>query len=86
MPFVRLPGGQVAHVRMSKPRRRRCKVCGHATDERFLRECDFTLPNGKTCDLLMCDKCAFQVKPNFDLCPEHSPERVFQAQPPKESA
>jgi hypothetical protein len=26
MPYVRLPGGTVAHVRMAKPRRRRC--CG----------------------------------------------------------
>lgn len=78
MPFVTLPGGQVAHVRMSKPRSQRCKVCAHLTAHRFLRECDFKLPNGRTCDLLMCQNCATSIGPDQDLCPQHALDRLNQ--------
>jgi hypothetical protein len=74
MTFLRMQDGTVAHVRMSPPRARRCKVCDHKTNPSWLRECDFVLPDGKTCDLLMCWGCAEAVGPNFDLCPEHSLE------------
>lgn len=85
MPLVKLVGGIVAHVRMGKPRSQRCKVCGHLTAHRFLRECDFKLPNGCTCDLLMCQHCATPIGPDLDLCPKHALERVNKAQPGKES-
>jgi RNA polymerase subunit RPABC4/transcription elongation factor Spt4 len=74
MTFIRLDNGSVAHVRMAKRPARRCKVCTRLTNERWLRECDFVLPNGKTCDLLMCSNCAEATGPDTDLCPVHSIE------------
>jgi len=69
-----MPDGSTVHVRMAKERARRCKVCDRLTGPRWLRECDFVLPNGKTCDLLMCTYCAEATGPNTDLCPKHSKE------------
>lgn len=74
MTFFRLPDGGMVHMRMSKPRARRCKVCNRKTNERWLRECDFILPNGKTCDLLMCMNCAEPTGPDTDHCPLHAKE------------
>lgn len=72
MTFLRMPDGSTVHVRMAKERARRCKVCNRKTHPRWLRECDFVLPDGKTCNLLMCWNCAEAVGPHFDLCPVHS--------------
>jgi len=47
--FFKMPDGSTVHVRMSPERARRCKVCNRKTNPRWLRECDFVLPNGKTC-------------------------------------
>lgn len=58
-------------MRMAKERARRCRVCNRKTNPRWLRECDFKLPDGKTCDLLMCSGCAQATGPNTDLCPVH---------------
>lgn len=74
MTFFKLPGGGMVHVRMAKRRARRCKVCDRKTHESWLRECDFVLPNGKTCDLLMCTNCAEPTGKNTDLCPVHAKE------------
>lgn len=71
MTFLRLPNGALVHVRLAKPRARRCKVCHQMTAHARLRECDFKLPDGSTCDLLMCDNCAHRTAPNVDLCPSH---------------
>jgi hypothetical protein len=75
MTFFQVPGVGMVHVRMSKPRARRCKVCNRLTNYRWLRECDFVMPDGKTCDLLMCNNCAEATGPNTDLCPVHAIER-----------
>ncbi len=72
MPFVRMPDGTVVHVRMAQPRRRRCSFCDGLTPEHRLRECDFKLPDGKTCDRLMCAQCAKRVGVDTDLCPLHA--------------
>lgn len=74
MPFVNLPGGGVAHLKMAKRPAKRCKVCTRLTNERWQRLCDFVLPNGKTCDLLMCSVCAEATGPDTDLCPKHALE------------
>jgi hypothetical protein len=71
MTFLKMPDGSVVHVRMAKPRARRCKVCERLTAPDRLRECDFKLPDGSTCDLLMCCACAHRTGPDQDLCPEH---------------
>jgi len=71
MTFLKMPDGTVIHVRMAKPRSRRCTLCDGLTPASRLRECDFKLPTGKTCDRLMCAECAARVGPDKDLCPEH---------------
>lgn len=73
MPFIKLPDGTVAHIRIAPRRRRRCTFCRLQTVPARLRECDFLLPTGKTCDALMCDKCAYRIGPDKDLCPAHQP-------------
>jgi RNA polymerase subunit RPABC4/transcription elongation factor Spt4 len=74
MTFLKMPDGTTVHVRQAKRRAKRCKVCRRLTNERWLRECDWPMPNGKTCDLLMCTNCAEATGPNTDLCPVHSIE------------
>lgn len=69
-----MPGVGVVHMRMAKRRARRCKVCDRLTNDRWLRECDFVLPNRKTCDLLMCTHCAEPIGHDLDLCPKHAKE------------
>jgi hypothetical protein len=70
MPFVRLPDGGVAHVKMGKPSRRRCSSCGTRWAS---RQCDY--PKGKgTCDKHLCDGCAVTVGPDLDYCPDHPRE------------
>lgn len=71
MPFVRLPNGMTAHVRMAAPRRRRCSACKLQTVPAKLRLCDFVLQGGKTCDALICTGCATHSAPDKDLCPAH---------------
>lgn len=71
MTFYRIPRVGVVHLYMQNDRARRCKVCNRKTNPRWLRECDFPLPNGKTCSLLMCSGCAQATGPNTDLCPVH---------------
>lgn len=66
-----MPDGTTIHLHMAKPRRRKCTVCGRPTEVHRLRECDFKLPDGKTCDRLMCSECAHRVSANVDLCPQH---------------
>lgn len=76
MTVFRVTAGAVVCVRQAKPRRRRCTVCGHVCDPYWLRECDFVLPAGKTCDLLMCTRCATPIADNKDLCPAHALTRA----------
>lgn len=71
MTFLRMPDGTVVHVRMSPPRSRRCTVCKLQTVPSKLRECDFKLENGTTCDRLMCTGCARRTGSDLDLCPDH---------------
>ncbi len=47
---------------------RGCVKCREIAD----RECDWKLPNGKTCDKPICAKCTVSPAPEKDLCPEHA--------------
>jgi|GEM_PF-3887033 len=51
--------------------RRRCKECG----ARASKLCDYPLSGkheGKTCDVLLCARCAVSVRRNRDYCPAHA--------------
>lgn len=66
-----MPDGTVVHVRMAKPRSRRCTVCNGLTPGHRLRECDGRMADGRTCNRLMCTQCARRGGANIDFCPEH---------------
>lgn len=75
MPYVRLPGGIVAHVKMAKPRRHQCSAsgrhgirCGNVATF----QCDYPLGGGKTCDAWCCRVHATSVGPDLDHCPVHA--------------
>lgn len=74
MPYVRLPGGIVAHVKMAKPRRRRCTGTegGYPCQIPADHQCDYLVAEGKTCDAWMCAAHARSVGPDLDHCPAHS--------------
>lgn len=78
MPYVRLPGGIVAHVKMARPRRRQCSAstrgerCGNVAS----RQCDFALGSGRTCDAHICSAHATSVGPDVDHCPTHAGQQA----------
>lgn len=64
-------GGGVAFVTVDV-RARTC-ACGTKTTDYVL--CDWPLTGkkiGKTCDAVLCKRCALHVGPNRDLCPAHA--------------
>lgn len=69
---VQLPGGASAIVCGPRPRSRRCASCGCLTTAAELRECDWKVGDGKTCDRLICVGCTHVPAPGKDLCPEHA--------------
>lgn len=70
MPWINTPGGGVAHVKMSKPRRNLCCSCrAYAT-----LQCDWPKDGGGTCDKSVCRTCARNVGPDRDYCPFHRGE------------
>lgn len=79
MPYdvhMRLPGGNVAILRMAGRRPPRC-LCGAEST----RLCDWkmaarSLARGKavTCDVPLCDSCTWSPAPDKDLCPSHAAE------------
>lgn len=78
MPYdirVRMPGGDLAFLRMAGKRPRRCRCGAEST-----RLCDWkTLKTGVrlrsvTCDEPLCDNCTSSPAPDKDLCPTHAAE------------
>lgn len=75
MPFVKLPGGIVAHVKMAKRPYRHCTCylgpgaarCGARAP--FL--CDFPVGR-RTCDRPLCADHATEEGPDRHYCPEHA--------------
>lgn len=45
-----------------------CASCGFELE--YL--CDFPVGESGTCNKKLCDKCAFEIKPDIHLCPEHT--------------
>lgn len=74
MPWVNLPGVGTVHIKMAKPRTRKCVRCGHAGT--IL--CDFPIGAKKTCDAALCGSCAVSGGEDVDYCPHHA--RVKQQQ------
>lgn len=62
------------------PRTRRC-ACGNPAT----KLCDFPMGNGKTCDVPMCDACAFGIGPDIDVCSHHK-ESADAARPPRQGS
>lgn len=65
--WMKLPDGTTVHVRMARPRKRKCRFCQSA-DHAYL--CDFPVGDG-TCDAPMCAACTTHVGPDVDYCPNH---------------
>lgn len=74
MPYVRLPDGTVAHVKMAKQRQRRCcgTEGGHPCPTAAALQCDFALGAGRTCDAYICAAHAREVGPDLHHCPKHA--------------
>jgi hypothetical protein len=70
MPYVRLPGGIVAHVRMAKPRQHRCSAPACYTPA--THQCDYHVAQGKTCDAWFCRAHAHEIGPDLHHCPLHA--------------
>lgn len=83
MPYVTLPDGVRMHVRMAKPRRRRC--CGtegtSPCPTPATIQCDApTVGKSGTCDAWCCDAHAREVGPDLHQCPYHASTRASGAQ------
>lgn len=78
MPYVRLPGGFVAHVKMAKPRLRRCVggQPGRPCQTGAAFQCDYQVAEGKTCDAWCCRAHATSVGPDIDHCPQHAGQQA----------
>ena len=69
MPFLNLPGMGVVHLKMARPRKRKCAHCG-APDAQYL--CDWPMTDGdKTCDKPCCARCSVRVGTDRDYCKGH---------------
>jgi hypothetical protein len=76
MPYdvrVRMPGGNVAFLRMAGKRPRPCRCGADAT-----RLCDWITARGvklrRRCSEPLCDSCTSSPAPGKDLCPTHAGE------------
>lgn len=79
MPYVRMPGGIVAHVKMAKPRRHRCAGTergGVPCPRSATHQCDYQVAHGKTCDAWICSAHAQSVGPDLDHCPTHAGQQA----------
>jgi hypothetical protein len=68
-----LSSPRVDIVICSRGQSERCSSCGNYT--RTPRRCDFRLGGakaGRTCDRLICERCAVRVGNSEDLCPPHA--------------
>lgn len=75
MQYVELAGGIVAHVKIAKPRRRRCSALGRLgvrCDRTGTLQCDYQVAVGRTCDAYICGQHAVSVGPDVDHCPKHA--------------
>ena len=71
MPWIDLPGGGTAHVRICgrRPKLKKCVGCREISADLL---CDAPVGLfGETCDAPVCHKCATHVGHDRDLCPDH---------------
>jgi hypothetical protein len=65
-------GGLVSIVCMRGDQTKPCHYCGRPSE----KLCDYPLRGpkaGKTCDILMCSRCATHDPPDKDYCKAHAP-------------
>ena len=74
MPWVRLPNGMTAHIRVAERPRKRCTGTegSYPCPVAATRQCDFHIGVGKTCDAWICDAHATSAGPDLDHCPTHA--------------
>jgi hypothetical protein len=75
MPYVALLDGTIAHVKMAKPRRRRCNAVGEhgiRCSRNGTLQCDYQVAVGRTCDAYICGQHTTSVGPDVDHCPKHA--------------
>jgi hypothetical protein len=70
---VKLPGGGAAFVRTSGHRTPKCQFC---KERPGVKQCDYPIGAGRTCDASVCTECALHLEPDNDYCPIHK-EKVF---------
>lgn len=70
MPYVTLPGGIRAHIKVARRPRRVCSAEGCASWSTKL--CDFAIGAKRTCSVPVCDAHATSVGPDLDHCPLHA--------------
>jgi hypothetical protein len=69
---VDLGNGAFAIVCLRGERTKPCHYCGRPSE----KLCDYPLRGpkaGKTCDILMCSRCATHDPPDKDYCKAHAP-------------
>lgn len=64
--------GNITAIVCSSGRKERVKKCSFCHARPGTKLCDYETTPGKTCDRLMCDKCATNVGPDRDHCPNHN--------------
>jgi hypothetical protein len=75
---MKLPDGTVGIVCGSRARAARCQVAGCRQSHTAL--CDHPVegdPNGRTCDVKLCDLHRTQIGPGTDLCPDHAKQALI---------
>ncbi len=71
---IKFPDGSHALVRTAAPRARKCSDCG--VKVRDYKLCDWPIPHsGKTCDAVICTRCATHIEPDTDFCKLHAAAR-----------
>jgi hypothetical protein len=77
MPWIQLPNGVSAHVRMAKTPRRRCTGSEgtYACPTPATHQCDYLVDAGQVCNAWICAAHATSVGADLDHCPAHASAR-----------
>lgn len=65
---IRMPDGNVGVVCGGHRKKKPCKFCGAPA----MKQCDWPLSNGKTCDVYVCDRHSLGNGLDKDFCAVHA--------------